>query len=96
MATRQTHDPDGRPVLLSASRWEHIVDRAFGHPEMATLEAEVLAAVRAPDRRRPGHEPNEVWFYRAGAGPSRWIKVVVIYEGSYGSIITAFPRRAYP
>jgi hypothetical protein len=96
MTTRRTLDPDGRSVFLSASRWEHIVDRGSGHPEMTGLETEILAAVRAPDRRRPGHEPNERWFYRAGVGPSQWIKVVVIYEEECGSIVTAFPRRSYP
>lgn len=96
MTTRRTLDPDGRLVVLSASRWEHIVDPTSGHPEMTALEIEILAAVRAPDRRRLGHEPNESWFYRADVGPSQWIKVVVVYEGEYGSIITAFPRRFYP
>jgi hypothetical protein len=96
VATQHILDPDGRPVVLTPSRWEHIVDKETGHPEMASLQAEVLKAVRAPDSRCLGHEANESWFYRAGAGPSRWIKVVVIYEAGRGSIITAFPRRAYP
>jgi hypothetical protein len=43
-----------------------------------------------------GHEENEGWFYKADVGPSRWIKVVVIYEAGRGSIITAFPLRSYP
>jgi hypothetical protein len=93
---RRILDPAGRPVVLESSRWAHIIDRSSGHPEMATLETEILEAVRAPDRFRVGHEPNEGWFYRADVGPSQWIKVVVIYEKDCGSIITAFPRRAYP
>jgi len=52
--------------------------------------------MRDPDKFRIGHEPNERWFYRAGTGPSWWIKVVVVYEEERGSIITAFPRRAFP
>jgi hypothetical protein len=72
------------------------VDLETGHPEMAALQVEVLEAVRAPDCRCLGHEANESWFYRAQVGPSRWIKVVVIYEAGCGSIITAFPRRGYP
>lgn len=63
---------------------------------MTKLQFDVLEAVRIPDRRRAGHEPNEEWFYREGVGPSRWIKVVVIYEADRGSVITAFPRRAFP
>jgi hypothetical protein len=96
VTTLHTLDPNGRTVVLSSSRWEHIIDRGAGHPEMTGLQAEVLEAVRAPDRRQLGHEPNENWFYRAGVGPSQWIKVVVIYEAGRGSIITAFPRRTYP
>lgn len=96
MGLRQTHDPDGRIVILSPQRWRHIADKDFGHPEMGDLRQEVLEAVRAHDLRRRGREANETWFYRANVGPSRWIKVVVIYEAGRGSIITAFPRRSYP
>lgn len=96
MASFATRDPDGRPVVLTRSRWEHIVNRDFGHPEMAGLRDDVLEAVRTPHRYRVGHEPNEGWFYREGVGPSRWIKVVVIYEAGGGSIITAFPGGAFP
>lgn len=63
---------------------------------MAKLQFDVLKAVRTPDRRCIGHESNEEWFYREGVGPSRWIKVVVIYEADRGSVITAFPRRSFP
>lgn len=63
---------------------------------MAPFRGEVLRAVEAPDRRLPGRDPAEEWFYLADAGPSRWIKVVVLFEGGNGRIITAFPRRAFP
>ncbi len=89
-------DFNGRPVALNFTRWKHIVDRESGHPEMAGLRGEVLLAIQKPDRHMPGHEPNEEWFYRSNVGPSTWIKVVVIYEAGHGSIITAFPRRAFP
>jgi hypothetical protein len=96
MHSSEVVDPDGRPVALNCSRWEHIVDRESGHPEMAGLREEVLLAIQKPDRRMPGHESNEEWFYRSNVGPSSWIKVVVIYEEGRGLIITAFPRRAFP
>ena len=83
-------------MTLDRERWEHIIDPVDGHPEIASLLAEVLQAVRAPDRRQPGREPNEEWFYLANVGPSRWIKAVVLYEQGRGRIITAFPRRAFP
>lgn len=96
MCPSEVLDPDGRPVTLSRARWEHIADRDSGHPEMTSLREEILRAVAGPDRRMRGHESNEEWFYRGNVGPSRWIKIVVIYEAGRGSIITAFPRRAFP
>ena len=41
-------------------------------------------------------QPHEEWFYRRGAGPSFWIRVVVHYERGYGLVVTAFPRRSFP
>jgi hypothetical protein len=86
-------DPDGRPVVLTAERWRHVLD---GHPELALSREAVLAAVRAPDHRRPGREAGEEWCYLATTRPSRWLKVVVLYEGGRGRILTAFPRRSLP
>jgi hypothetical protein len=63
---------------------------------MSGLQAEVMHAVEAPDRRRDGHESNEKWFYLRGPGPSGWIKTVVVFDRQRGRIITAFPRRAFP
>jgi hypothetical protein len=96
LALGETRDPNGRPVKLDQERWNHIIDATSGHREIAPLRAEVLRAVQAPDRRLPGREPNEEWFYLGNVGPTRWIKVVVLYEDGYGRIITAFPRRAFP
>lgn len=93
-ATRSIRELRGRQVLLTAERWQRIVD---GHPELAADEDEVLRAVQAPTEALPGREPDEEWFYLRDAGPSRWLKVVVVFEGSTsGRIITAFPRRRKP
>ena len=89
----ETIDPDGRRVLLTFARWLHIVER---RPVFESALHEILAAVAEPSIRRPGHAPNEEWFYGTGFGPSRWVRVVVHYEGSIGSITTAFPRRDLP
>jgi hypothetical protein len=32
--------------------------------------------VRRPTSRIAGRRPDEEWFYRRGAGPSRWLQVV--------------------
>jgi hypothetical protein len=89
----ETIDPDGRRVLLTAARWQHIVER---RPLFDSALHEILAAVTYPCARRPGHRSNEEWFYGAGFGPTRWVRVVVHYEASLGSITTAFPRRDLP
>lgn len=86
-------DPDGRRVELTEERWRHVLD---GHPELAPHLASVTRAIREPDQRRAGREVGEEWFYLEGAGPSRWLKVVVHYEGGRGRIVTAFARRSMP
>lgn len=86
-------DPQGRVVELTAERWAHILE---GRGSAAPAQDEVLRAVRAPDDVLDGHEANELWYYLAGVGPSRWLRVVVPYEQGRGWIVTAFPRRSKP
>jgi hypothetical protein len=89
-----TSDPLGRTVHLTEERWEHIVG---GHPYMAPFRAEVLRAVEAPTDHVAQPRLGQDWFYLRDAGPSRWLKVVVAFDGdSVGSIRTAFPRRSKP
>lgn len=91
-----TEDPDGRRVELTVERWSHIVEDEPGHPELIGHRAAVLGAVRAPDAVRPGRADNERWYFLRDAGPSRWLHVVVAYEGDRGWIVTAFGRRREP
>ncbi|MGH9060407.1 MAG: hypothetical protein ACRDZY_12970 [Acidimicrobiales bacterium] len=86
-------DPEGRSVRLTEERWSHIV---AGHPELQDHEQAILRAVVAPSRTMPGRRTGEEWCYLEGAGPSRWLKVVVAYEDMSGAIITAFARRSIP
>jgi hypothetical protein len=86
-------DPAGRLVVLTAERWWHVLD---GHPELGPYVQDVLRAVEQPTRQLMGRRPAEAWYYLAGAGPSRWLKVVVAYEQEEGRIITAFARRSLP
>jgi hypothetical protein len=88
-------DPDGRSVELTDERWQHIT-RPDGHPELTGLKSEVLRAVQAPDTRQTAPRSNEEWFFLRGVGPSRWLQVVVAYEGGRGFIVTAFGRRKDP
>jgi hypothetical protein len=88
-----TIDPDGRPVAMELRGWQHILD---AHEQLGVGPETILATVASPDRRTRGRALDEEWFYRANAGPSRWIKVVVHYERNRGLIVTAFPRRSFP
>lgn len=69
---------------------------ALATPELAQHLDAVLRAVQAPDHRLVGRRDSEEWFYLEGAGPSRFLKVVVAYDGREGRIITAFARRSMP
>jgi hypothetical protein len=89
----ETVDPEGRRVVLSSERWRHICER---HPYIDLGPEDVIGAVGQPDARVLGRTTYEEWFYREEAGPSRWIRVVVHYEGGRGFVVTAFPRRSLP
>jgi hypothetical protein len=86
-------DPDGLRVTLSDTRWAHII---AGHPELTDLRADVLGAVHEPTEIIEGRT-GQRWYYREGAGPSAWLKVLVAFDDKgNGSVITAFPRRRKP
>jgi hypothetical protein len=86
-------DPDGRLVELTDERWAHIIG---GHPELAPHLLAVVGAIRAPSHRMAGRRDGQEWFYLEAVGPSRFLKVVVAYDGGRGFIITAFARRSMP
>jgi uncharacterized protein YuzE len=66
-----------------------------GHPYMAPYRAQVLCAIADPTERIGQARPGQDWFYLEGAGPSRWLKVVVAFEGqSVGSVRTGVPEKA--
>ena len=69
-------DRDGASVVVSEERWRHIV---AGHPEIAEIEAEIAAAIRAPEVVREGRTAGESWFYRRLPDGNRapWLKVVL-------------------
>lgn len=66
-------------------------------PRDRDLRKEIHLAVESPTAALPGREPDEEWLYLEGAGPSRWLKVVVVFDSDgSGRIITAFARRRKP
>ena len=74
-------------------RWLHICSE---HSELTRSRAALLAIVPNPAYRIPGRRPHEEWFYGRGLGPTKFVKVVVHYEGQVDRIWTAFPRRRFP
>ena len=87
-------DRQGREVQLNPERWQHVVG---AHPEIAIYKREVYRAVESPTCVVAAREPDEEWLYLEGAGPSRWLKVVVVFDREdRGRIITSFARRRKP
>lgn len=87
-------DRRDREVTLSPESWQHIVS---GHPEIEVYLRDIRRAVKEPTAVMAGREPNEEWLYLEGAGPSRWLKVVVVFDSAdQGRIITSFARRRKP
>lgn len=91
---QRIRDRQGREVLLSPERWQHIIS---GHPEIEVHATDIRRAVEAPTAVIAGREPDEEWLYLEGVGPSRWLKVVVAFDSAdQGRIITSFARRRKP
>jgi hypothetical protein len=87
-------DRQDREVTLSPARWQHIVS---AHPEIEAYATDIRRAVEAPTAVVAGREPDEEWLYLGEAGPSRWLKVVVVFDNAdQGRIITSFARRRKP
>jgi hypothetical protein len=91
----QATDPNGTRVILPAVLWEGKILR--DHPELASHLSEVLRAVAEPDQSLP--DPvfgDRRRYYLRGAGPSRWLLVVVSYEQEPARVISAFGNRKDP
>jgi hypothetical protein len=91
----EARDPTGVRVVVPADLWSDKILR--GHPELASHLADVLRAVAEPDRVLP--DPVYEWRWRhylRGAGPSRWLLVVVSYEQEPARVISAFGNRKDP
>lgn len=91
----ETTDPSGETVVLTASVWREKIVR--DHPEIAGHLAAVLQAVSKPDHALP--DPSfdaRTRYYARGAGPSRWLLVVVSYEQLPARIVSAFANRKDP
>jgi hypothetical protein len=91
----EAKDPAGVRVVVPAGLWRNKVLR--DHPELELHLADVLRAVAEPDRVLPDpvYELRKRYYLR-GAGPSRWLLVVVSYEQEPARVISAFGNRKDP
>ena len=81
-----------RLVVLTLSRWEHIVE---GHPEMEVLGREIAACLTSPDVvvASKQYADRELYYKRLHqqGQQTMWIKVVVSFaDPELGEVITAF------
>jgi hypothetical protein len=88
-------DLDGNRVVIPAEIWRGKVLK--DHPELGVHLRQVVRAIYSPDHVLPDTEFDDrrLHFLR-GAGPSRWLIVVLSYEQQPVRLISAFPRRKDP
>lgn len=91
----EARDPAGARVVMPAELWRDKILR--DHPELASHLADVLRAVAEPDQilGDPVYERRRRHYLR-GAGPSRWLLVVLSYEQEPARVISAFGNRKDP
>jgi len=91
----EAKDPTGTRVVVPAGLWRHKILR--DHPELVAHLDDVLRAVAEPDRVLPDpvYERRRRHYLR-GAGPSRWLLVVVSYEQEPARVVSAFGNRKDP
>jgi len=91
----ETRDLEGVRVVMLDDLWRNKILR--DHPELASHLDDVLRAVAEPDRILPDpvYERRRRHYLR-GAGPSRWLLVVVSYEQEPARVISAFGNRKDP
>jgi hypothetical protein len=88
-------DPEGNRVVISTDIWRGKV--LMRHPALSPHLREVLRAIYAPNHILPDNRFKERRHHcLRGAGPSRWLIVVLSYEQEPVRLISAFPRRRDP
>lgn len=90
--TTEARSPEGRPVLLFARTWQHIM---VGHPEMEDHLETIVETLQQPEHREPDPRIGRERFFRRG-GPEAWMRVVVQIDGLIDRVVTAFPQTNPP
>jgi len=91
----EARDSAGVRVVVPSELWQDKILR--DHPELATHLDDVLRAVAEPDQilDDPIYKQRRRHYLR-GAGPSRWLLVVLSYEQEPARVISAFGIRKDP
>lgn len=85
-------DSGGHQVVLDEEGWRHILAE---HPDMHSHQAAVLRTITNPTSQRPDPRPGRLRYYREGAGPSRWLFVVVDCTTTPRRVVTTFGLRRF-
>ena len=86
-------DPNGRRVRLDREAVAHIIG---SHPEMEPHIEEIIEAISSPDAIERDPWPGRQRYFRRGAGPSTWLRVVVDLDHKPARVVTAFGLRKGP
>jgi hypothetical protein len=84
--------PLGFAVRVTSDRWTMIA--TVKHPVMSGLDAQVHAALEAPDEIRQSRTDSAVLLFYKLEKPGRWICAVVKRLASDAFLITAYPTDA--
>jgi hypothetical protein len=84
--------PLGFRVRVTRERWELIVTTK--HPVMVGREADVRAALEAPDEVRESRSDVEVFMFYKAERIKRWVCAVAKETETDGFLITAYPTDA--
>ena len=63
---------------------------------MAPYLADMAAALEFPDHQEADAKPGRERYLKQGAGPGRWLRVVIEFAGETDRLITAFGQRQDP
>ena len=67
-----------------------------GHPEISPFLEEILGTVPEPDVITPDRHRGRWRYWQAGAGPSRWLYVVMEWNAVQPHVVTAYAKRKDP
>lgn len=77
-------------VVLNAATWAHIVAE---HPDMGRFLTEIMITAATPEVVIDDPRPGRRRHFRKSVGPSRWLRVIVDFDGQPPRIVTAHGYR---